>query len=171
MAYSLPFVCCFCICDTVCIMQMAVKAPSREVAQARRTLERLRRRASTVQVAANTGIHQSQVSRLLRGHFRRISANVRALLAYAAKPRPRKAPPPAPVRDAGWLGGGRGRSGGGGAGTGARSPGAGRRRRGGEDDRPPPPHGHGGGRGSGRRAPGQREGRLREYERRAEGAR
>ena len=76
-------------------MQMAVKAPSAEVAQARRTLERLRRRASTVQVAANTGIHQSQVSRLLRGHFRRISANVRALLAYAAKPRPRKAQPPA----------------------------------------------------------------------------
>jgi len=65
-------------------MQIAVKAPSAEVARARRTLERLRRRTSTVQVAADTGIHQSQVSRLLRGHFRRISANVRALLAYAA---------------------------------------------------------------------------------------
>ena len=76
-------------------MQMAVKAPSLAVAQARRTLDRLRRRTSTVHVAADTGIHQSQVSRLLRGHFRRISPNVRALLAYAAKPRSRKAQPPA----------------------------------------------------------------------------
>jgi hypothetical protein len=76
-------------------MQTAVKAPSREVTQARRTLERLRRRTSTVQIAADTGIHQSQVSRLLRGHFRRISPNVRALLAYAAKPKPRRGAEPA----------------------------------------------------------------------------
>ena len=75
-------------------MQTAVKAPSREVTQARRTLERLRRRTSTVQIAADTGIHQSQVSRLLRGHFRRISPNVRTLLAYASKPK-RKMEPPA----------------------------------------------------------------------------
>jgi len=38
----------------------------------------------TVQAAADTGIHQSQVSRLFRGQFTRISPNVRALLEYAA---------------------------------------------------------------------------------------
>jgi hypothetical protein len=75
-------------------MQTAVKRPSSQVPRARRTLERLRSRISTVQVAADTGIHQSQVSRLLRGHFRRISPNVRALLVYASKPT-RKAEPPA----------------------------------------------------------------------------
>jgi hypothetical protein len=74
-------------------MQMSVKAPSAEVARARRTLERLRARISTVQIAADTGIHQSQVSRLLRGHFRRISPNVRALLAYASKGQTKRAQP------------------------------------------------------------------------------
>jgi hypothetical protein len=71
-------------------MQMAVKNVTPELAQARRTLERLRRRASTVLIAADTGIHQSQVSRLLRGYFRRISPNVRTLLAYAERPARRK---------------------------------------------------------------------------------
>jgi len=74
-------------------MQITVKAPSAEVVRARRTLERLRARVSTVQIAVDTGIHQSQVSRLLRGHFRRISPNVRALLAYASKGRSKKAEP------------------------------------------------------------------------------
>ena len=74
-------------------MQMTVKAPSPEVARARRTLARLRTRLSTVQIAADTGIHQSQVSRLLRGHFRRISPNVRALLAYASKGPAKRAQP------------------------------------------------------------------------------
>ena len=74
-------------------MQPTVKAPSAEVAQARRSLERLRERVSTVRIAADTGIHQSQVSRLLRGHFRRLSPNVRALLDYAKKPATRPAPP------------------------------------------------------------------------------
>ena len=77
-------------------MHTTVKAPSPEVARAHRALERLRARISTVQIAADTGIHQSQVSRLLRGHFRRLSPNVRTLLAYAAsgkaaKPAPRAA--------------------------------------------------------------------------------
>jgi len=66
-------------------MQSTVKVASRDLARARRTLERLRARASTIQIASHTGIHQSQVSRLLRGQFRRISPNVRALLAYARK--------------------------------------------------------------------------------------
>ena len=74
-------------------MQITVKAPSAEVVRARRTLERLRARVSTVQIAVDTGIHQSQVSRLLRGHFRRISPNVRALLAYASKGQSKKAEP------------------------------------------------------------------------------
>ena len=72
---------------------MTVKAPSAEVARARRALERLRARVSTIQIAADTGIHQSQVSRLLRGHFRRLSPNVRALLAYAGKGPPKQAEP------------------------------------------------------------------------------
>ena len=66
-------------------MQKDVKTSA--VAQARRVLERLGRRAPTVRVAADTGIHQSQVSRLLRGQFKRISSNVRLLLAYAEQPR------------------------------------------------------------------------------------
>jgi len=72
---------------------MTVKASSAEVARARRTLERLRARVSTIQIAADTGIHQSQVSRLLRGQFRRVSPNVRALLVYASKGKPAKAGP------------------------------------------------------------------------------
>jgi transcriptional regulator with XRE-family HTH domain len=78
-------------------MQTTVKAAAAaELARARAALERLRARVSTIQIAADTGIHQSQVSRLLRGHFRRLSPNVRTLLAYAgkakaAKPAPRAA--------------------------------------------------------------------------------
>src|SRR5947208_3250522 len=60
---------------------------------AKRDLQRLASRATTVQIAADTGIHQSQVSRLLRGRFRRVSPNVRALLAYASKGRSKKAEP------------------------------------------------------------------------------
>ncbi|MFN2644798.1 MAG: hypothetical protein ABR570_07405 [Burkholderiales bacterium] len=71
-------------------MQSAVKNVPLELARARSTLERLRRRVSTVRIAADTGIHQSQVSRLVRGHFRRLSPNVRTLLAYAEKPAARK---------------------------------------------------------------------------------
>ena len=66
-------------------MQSNVKAPA-AIAGAQRALRQLAGRASTVRIAADTGIHQSQVSRLLRGHFRRLSPNVRALLAYAQKP-------------------------------------------------------------------------------------
>jgi hypothetical protein len=62
-------------------MQDNVKG-RRELARARRSLAALARRASTVEVAARTGIHQSQVSRLLRGQFRRVSPNVRKLLGY-----------------------------------------------------------------------------------------
>jgi hypothetical protein len=53
-----------------------------DIVKARRALEALGRRAQTVEIAARTGIHQSQVSRLLRGQFRRVSPNVRKLLAY-----------------------------------------------------------------------------------------
>jgi len=66
-------------------MQISVKA-ERDVARAKRALQSLGRQAQTVKVAADTGIHQSQVSRLLRGRFKRVSTNVRVLLAYAAKP-------------------------------------------------------------------------------------
>ena len=57
------------------------------VSRAKQELQRLGSRATTVQISANTGIHQSQVSRLLRGRFRRLSPNVRLLLAYAKKPK------------------------------------------------------------------------------------
>lgn len=57
-----------------------------DIVKARRALEALGRRAQTVELAARTGIHQSQVSRLLRGQFRRVSPNVRKLLACAAQP-------------------------------------------------------------------------------------
>ena len=67
-------------------MQAVVKNVTPQVARARRTLARLGSRVSTVQVAADTGIHQSQVSRLLRGQFHRLSRNVRLLLAYARAP-------------------------------------------------------------------------------------
>jgi hypothetical protein len=52
------------------------------LARAKRSLAALAGRASTVEIAARTGIHQSQVSRLLRGQFRRVSPNVRKLLGY-----------------------------------------------------------------------------------------
>ena len=67
-------------------MQASVKNVTPQVARARGTLQRLAQRASTVQVASDTGIHQSQVSRLLRGQFHRISRNVQVLLAYARQP-------------------------------------------------------------------------------------
>lgn len=67
-------------------MQDSVKKVTADVARARRALQRLARQASTVQLAADTGIHQSQVSRLLRGQFHRLSRNVLLLLAYANKP-------------------------------------------------------------------------------------
>jgi hypothetical protein len=67
-------------------MQDSVKKVTLEVAHARRTLQRLGGRASTVQLAADSGIHQSQVSRLVRGKFYRLSRNVQRLLAYAERP-------------------------------------------------------------------------------------
>ena len=67
-------------------MQGGVKKVTADVARARRTLARLAAQVSTVQLAADTGIHQSQVSRLLRGQFHRVSRNVQLLLAYARKP-------------------------------------------------------------------------------------
>ncbi|HET7362552.1 MAG TPA: hypothetical protein VFJ70_03155 [Burkholderiales bacterium] len=73
-------------------MRASVKNVTTDVTRARRTLERLGARVSTVQVAAATGIHQSQVSRLLRGQFHRVSRNVRLLLAYAGKPGQAPAP-------------------------------------------------------------------------------
>jgi hypothetical protein len=65
-------------------MQRNVKR--RELLAARRALAALARRTPTVQVAADTRIHQSQVSRLFRGQFKRLSPNVRRLLAYAIDP-------------------------------------------------------------------------------------
>lgn len=68
-------------------MQERVKshAPG-DLAGARRDLLALAQRVPTTRVAADTGIHQSQVSRLFRGQFKRVSPNVRALLAYAREP-------------------------------------------------------------------------------------
>jgi len=57
-----------------------------DVASARRALQALAEMVPTVKVAADTGIHQSQVSRLFRGQFKRVSPNVRTLLEYARKP-------------------------------------------------------------------------------------
>lgn len=72
--------------QTICNMQRVVK--DAELTQARRTLAALAERVPTVQVAAATHIHQSQVSRLFRGQFKRLSPNVRRLLAYAADGKP-----------------------------------------------------------------------------------
>jgi hypothetical protein len=66
-------------------MQKSVKSADLEAA--RRSLRGLAQRVSTVRIATDTGIHQSQVSRLLRGHFKRLSPNVQSLLDYASKPR------------------------------------------------------------------------------------
>jgi transcriptional regulator with XRE-family HTH domain len=73
-------------------MQASVKNVTADVARARRALQRLARRLSTVRLAADTGIHQSQVSRLLRGQFHRLSRNVLLLLAYAGTQRRAPAP-------------------------------------------------------------------------------
>ncbi|HET7197250.1 MAG TPA: hypothetical protein VFI86_01165, partial [Burkholderiales bacterium] len=71
----------------ICNMQDRVKSHARgSIAAARRALRALARRVPTTRVAADTGIHQSQVSRLFRGQFRRLSPNVRTLLAYAREP-------------------------------------------------------------------------------------
>ena len=76
-------------------MQRVVK--SSDLLEARRALAALAERAPTVQVAAATRIHQSQVSRLFRGQFKRLSPNVRTLLAYAAGAKPQaRAGEPAP---------------------------------------------------------------------------
>jgi len=82
-------------------MQKIVKPLPRQVAEARRTLLALGRRVPTEQAAAETRIHQSQVSRLFRGQFKRISANVRTLLAYERGTRRGAAGrQPAPAREA-----------------------------------------------------------------------
>jgi hypothetical protein len=68
-------------------MQSKVKTPPSDgLAAARQALLGLAQRVQTTRVAADTGIHQSQVSRLFRGQFQRISPNVRTLLAYAREP-------------------------------------------------------------------------------------
>jgi len=82
------------------MMQEDVKNGSADLAAARRALQRLRERASTVRIATDTGIHQSQVSRLLRGQFQRISPNVRVLVAYAAQAKARRPQAPAPAAKA-----------------------------------------------------------------------
>ena len=75
-----------CICDNVCIMQKNVKKRRDRVVWAKEALRELARRVPTVRVAEETGIHQSQVSRLFRGQFKRLSPNVRTLVAYAEDP-------------------------------------------------------------------------------------
>ena len=68
-------------------MQYNVKMARPEgLAEARRLLLDLAQRVQTTRVAADTGIHQSQVSRLFRGQFKRLSPNVRTLLTYAREP-------------------------------------------------------------------------------------
>jgi len=82
-------------------MQTSVKRQAANLAEARRRLLDLAKRVATVQAAADTGIHQSQVSRLFRGQFTRISPHVRTLLDYApGGARPRPAPAAAPGKDA-----------------------------------------------------------------------
>jgi hypothetical protein len=68
------------------VKRTRVKLAHAELADARRALLRLAEQVATVQAAAATGIHQSQVSRLFRGQFARLSPNVRTLLAYAREP-------------------------------------------------------------------------------------
>jgi len=70
-------------------MQDAVKGQARGLGRAKRSLAALARRAQTIELAERTGIHQSQVSRLLRGQFRRVSPNVRKLLECAGTPQKR----------------------------------------------------------------------------------
>jgi hypothetical protein len=68
-------------------MQNVVKrfplAEASEVTRAKRVLAALRLRVQTIKVAADTKIHQGQVSRLLRGQFKRISPHVKALIEYS----------------------------------------------------------------------------------------
>jgi hypothetical protein len=77
-----------CICNIICNMQERVKshAAAETLGGARQALLTLAQRVPTTRVAADTGIHQSQVSRLFRGQFKRLSPNVRTLLAYAREP-------------------------------------------------------------------------------------
>jgi hypothetical protein len=72
---------------------MRENVKDRELAEARRALAALGERVQTTRVAADTRIHQSQVSRLFRGQFKRVSSNVRRLLAYASDPKQRGAAP------------------------------------------------------------------------------
>ncbi len=65
------------------------KAPG--VSRAKRALAALRLRVQTIKVAADTRVHQSHVSRLLRGDFKRISPHVRTLLSYAKSAKSREA--------------------------------------------------------------------------------
>lgn len=83
-------------------MQTSVKRDrNAQLAEARRALLKLAEQVPTVQAAAATGIHQSQVSRLFRGQFTRISRNVSALLDYAARgARSRPARESAPGKEA-----------------------------------------------------------------------
>src|SRR6266508_504202 len=67
-------------------MQISVKQRDSGLAKARRVLLALAQRVQTVRVATDTRIHQSQVSRLLRGQFKRMSPNVTTLLRYAKQP-------------------------------------------------------------------------------------
>lgn len=62
------------------------KVTPADIPGARRALLELAQRVPTTRVAADTGIHQSQVSRLFRGQFKRLSPHVRTLLAYAGDP-------------------------------------------------------------------------------------
>ena len=80
-------------------MQDDVKGRAAELVRAKRSLAALGRRAQTVELAGRTGIHQSQVSRLLRGQFRRLSPNVRKLLECAADPKNQKSIAGKPERD------------------------------------------------------------------------
>lgn len=59
------------------------------LASAKRELEKLSKKVPTIVAAAETGIHQSQVSRLYRGLFTRMSPNVQTLLDYAKQPQRR----------------------------------------------------------------------------------
>lgn len=66
-------------------MQTTLPLPT--VAEARVIIDRLRRlvqigRLNQCQIADKTGVDQSQISRILAGHFQRVSKNVNALCKY-----------------------------------------------------------------------------------------
>lgn len=66
-------------------MQKLVKTAG-ELPVARRALRKLASRVQTTDIARLTGVHQSQVSRVLRGQFKRLSPNVQAILALSRNP-------------------------------------------------------------------------------------